>query len=56
MNSWLMFWQVLLIGAFTLFGLLAIIVAVGGLFDIRTMFRRVDAQHDADPTDHQSAP
>jgi uncharacterized membrane protein len=44
-DSWLAFWTGLLIGAFTLFAGLAVVVAIGGFADARAMFRSVDAQH-----------
>ena len=48
MDNWLTFWKLLLIAAFVLFGVLAIAVTVGGFFDIRAMFKSVDAQHQAE--------
>ncbi len=45
MNGWISFWTGLLIAGVTLYGALALAVAVGGLFDIRTMLRRLDEQH-----------
>ncbi|MHC4442774.1 MAG: hypothetical protein ACYTF1_13685 [Planctomycetota bacterium] len=51
MDEWLVIWKVLLIGAFILFGILAIAVAFGGFFDIRSMFKKVDDQHHAPPDD-----
>lgn len=44
MDSWLTFWKALLIGAFSLFGILAIAVTIGGFFDIRAIFRAADEQ------------
>ena len=48
MDNWLIFWKLLLIVAFAMFGLLAIVVAIGGFSDIRTLFKSVDAQHQAE--------
>jgi hypothetical protein len=48
MDSWLLFWKLLLIVAFSMFGVLAIVVAIGGFFDLRALFRSVDAQHDSE--------
>ena len=44
MGFWLGFWTVLLIAALAVFAGLAIAVAIGGLFDIRSMFRAIAAQ------------
>ena len=59
MDEWLAIWKLLLIGAFVLFGILAITVTIGGFFDIRAMFKKIDDQHhvqsdtstDRDPND-----
>jgi hypothetical protein len=48
MDNWLLFWKLLLIAAFTMFGVLAIAVAIGGFLDIRALFKSVDAQHEAE--------
>jgi hypothetical protein len=47
-DNWLLFWKWLLIVAFTLFAVLTIAVAFGGFFDIRALFRTVEAQHEDD--------
>jgi len=47
-DNWLLFWKLLLIVAFTMFGVLTIVVAIGGFFDIRALFKSVDAQHESD--------
>jgi hypothetical protein len=44
MGFWLGFWTVLLIAALAVFAGLAIAVTIGGLFDIRSMFRAIAAQ------------
>ena len=45
-TSWILFWQVLLIAAVAVFAGLAIAVSIGGLYDIRSMFRSIAAQDD----------
>jgi hypothetical protein len=52
MDNWLLFWKLLLMAAFAMFGILAVVVAIGGFSDIRALFRSVDAQHESE---HQSA-
>ena len=44
-EQWIMVWKVVLIGGISLFGLLSIVVIIGGLFDIRSLFRRLHAEH-----------
>lgn len=43
-EQWMMVWKVVLIGGISLFALLAIIVIIGGFFDIRRLFRMLRAQ------------
>jgi len=45
MHFWLVFWTVLLIAALTLFAGLAVVVTIGGFFDIRTLFRSIESRH-----------
>lgn len=45
MNGWLAFWTgLLVVGLFT-YACLAVAVTVGGVLDIRKMFRALDEQH-----------
>jgi hypothetical protein len=41
---WLYFWTLLLVFAVTVFAGLAIAVTIGGLIDIRCMFRAIEAE------------
>ena len=45
MNGWMMFWGLLLAIVLLVFAGLTVVVAIGGLFDIRALFRTIDAQH-----------
>jgi len=45
MGGWLSFWVGLLIAGLCLYAALSVAVAIGGIFDIRTMFRSLDEQH-----------
>ncbi len=52
--TWLDFWTVLLVLTLALFSVLAVVVAIGGFFDIRRMLRTLaknaeNAQTDANP-------
>lgn len=48
MEIWTQFWIWLFIAAVILFLALAITVTIGGLFDIRTLFRNLRARHNRD--------
>lgn len=39
MDFWITFWTILLIISFTLFAILAVVVTIGGFFDIRSLFK-----------------
>ncbi len=45
MDFWITFWTWLLIGAVTVFAGLAVVVSIGGFFDIKQLFRSIKAQH-----------
>lgn len=45
MDNWLILWKYLLMGAVSLFAVLALVITVGGFFDVKALFRSVDAQH-----------
>jgi hypothetical protein len=45
MNSWLTIWTVLLIAGVGAFAVMALVVTVGGFFDVRAMFRKIDQDH-----------
>lgn len=45
MTTWATVWAVVLGVSLTTFALLAVAVAVGGLRDVREMFRRIDRSH-----------
>jgi hypothetical protein len=39
MSGWMTFWAILLGASLTGFAVLAVVVAIGGFFDLRAMFR-----------------
>ncbi|HUT14188.1 MAG TPA: hypothetical protein VMY42_27125 [Thermoguttaceae bacterium] len=47
MAFWIDFWTVVLIIAVALFAGLAIVVSIGGIFDVGKLFRSMDAKHGA---------
>ena len=49
MNFWLIFWIIILVFGVTAFAVLALIVTITGLGNIRTLFRSLDAQHRQNP-------
>ncbi len=50
MEFWISFWTWLLVGAMGVFAVLAVVVSIGGFFDVRAMFRGITEKHD-DPTE-----
>ena len=45
MNAWMGFWTGLLIFGIGIFAVLAVVVGIGALFDIRDLFRGIREQH-----------
>ena len=45
MEFWSAFWGVQLLVGLLIFAGVAVAVAIGGLFDIRSLFRSIDMQH-----------
>ena len=48
MNFWINFWKYLLFGGLGLFAMLAVLVAIGGFFDARSLFKSLKSQMDQD--------
>ena len=53
MSFWEVFWQVVLLVSLVAFAGLAVVVAIGGFGDIRSMLRKIDKRHET--TDSKSA-
>lgn len=47
-GSWQTFWHVIIALALISYFGLALVIAVGGAFDVRKMFRRLSAPHESD--------
>ena len=45
MQSWIDFWTFLLVAALVVFVGLAIVVTIGGFFDIKALFRSIETKH-----------
>ncbi|HUW58538.1 MAG TPA: hypothetical protein VMZ92_18020 [Planctomycetota bacterium] len=45
MNAWMGFWTGVLIFGIAIFAVLAVVVGIGALFDIRDLFRGIREQH-----------
>jgi len=59
MGTWITFWQYVMWTAFVIYFAQAILVFVGGAFDLRRMFQRLNALHRDDPMiqrQHMNAP
>ena len=46
MSFWEIFWQVILLVSVVAFAGLAVVVAIGGFGDIRSMLRNIDTRHE----------
>ncbi len=45
MAFWTTFWAVLLVVALTIFAALAVVVTIGGFFDVKALLRNIDRKH-----------
>ena len=45
-DPWVTFWTIVLIGTVSVYSCLAVAVAIGGFFDIRTLLRTIKRQHE----------
>ena len=45
MNAWMGFWTGVLILGIAIFAVLAVVVGIGAVFDIRDLFRGIREQH-----------
>ncbi len=54
MSFWEVFWQVVLLVSLVAFAGLAVVVAIGGLGDIRAMLRSIDKHHDETSSESDS--
>ena len=45
LQQWVLLWKIVLIGGVSLFAILSVVVIIGGMFDIRRLFRMLHAQH-----------
>lgn len=51
MNFWINFWTAFFIISLVLFTILAVVVTIGGFFDIRSLFRSLSAGSERPPDD-----
>ncbi len=54
MSFWEIFWQVVLLVSVVAFAGLAVVVAIGGFGDIRSMLRSIDTRHETTDSDSDS--
>ncbi|MBN2475723.1 MAG: hypothetical protein JXB62_14010 [Pirellulales bacterium] len=54
MELWAEFWTWLLIGAVAVFAGLAVVVTIGGFFDVRALLRGIDAKHAEEPPEDET--
>ena len=55
MDGWISLWGWLLVVVIVMFAGLVIVIAIGGLRDIRDLFRTIDAQHEAEDRERGQA-
>ena len=53
MNFWINLWTVFFLSSLALFGALAVIVTIGGYFDIRSLFKSLTDRRE-DSSNHKS--
>lgn len=51
MNFWINFWTVFFMVSIVLFTILAVVVTIGGFFDIRSLFRSLSASSERSDDD-----
>lgn len=56
MSFWINFWTIVLIVGLTIFAGLAIVVSIGGVFNIRSLFKSLADQHSEPTTDASDPP
>jgi hypothetical protein len=49
MNMWATFWGVVLVLVLTVFAILAVVVAIGGFSDVKSLFATIVSQHEESP-------
>ena len=48
MDAWAIFWGLLFIAVLVVFTILTVVIAIGGYFDVKSLFRTIDKQHQED--------
>ena len=44
-EGWIRLWGIVLVATTGIFACLTVVVAIGGIFDIRALFRNIEAKH-----------
>ena len=50
-EAWMILWKIVLIGGLALFAALAVLVSIGGFFDVAKLIRRLKEDHAQDLAD-----
>ena len=53
---WICLWKIVLIGGVGLFVALAVVVTIGGAFDVRKLFRTLREEHAKETAEQQANP
>ena len=56
MDFWIHFWAIVLGVALAVFACLAVVVTVGGFFDIKALFRSIESKHRRQEQEQQQTP
>ena len=51
MDAWASFWGWFLVAVLVVFGLLAVVITIGGFADARALFSSIDKKHDEEQDD-----
>ena len=51
MNFWISFWSFFFFLSLSIFAMLAVVVTIGGFFNIQSLFRSLTSEHEKDSSD-----
>ncbi|MCB1224354.1 MAG: hypothetical protein KDK99_00965 [Verrucomicrobiales bacterium] len=56
MDGWILFWKITLITTVTIFCGVSLVVAIGGFFDVKAMFKDIDEEHEEEQNSGDETP
>ena len=54
MNFWINFWSFFFFFSLAIFAVLAVVVTIGGFFNIRSLFKSLTAEHEKKSTEEKA--